>query len=117
MGDPTFRTEYTLDRKLDQDRVKLNITFIMSITDETAFLPTGALGLEELQSIYHTVIHFLRKMIAFFKDNCYHDVGNSTKEHGSWCCREKDRATWMVGPVFFIGISFFYRIFIFCAMR
>ena len=114
MGGSAFRTEYTLDGKPDQVRVKLNITII---TDETAFLPTGALGLEELQSDYHTVIYLLRKMIAIFKDNCYHDVGNSTKEHGSWCCREKDRATWKVGPVFLIGISFFYRIFISCVTR
>ena len=72
MGGSAFRTEYTLDRKLDQDRVKLNITFIMSITDETAFLPAGAFDPVELQSIYHTVIIILRKIIASFKNNCYY---------------------------------------------
>ena len=72
MGGPAFRTEYTLDRKQDQDRVKLNTTFVMSITDETAFLPAGTLDPVELQVIYHTVIIILRKIIASFKNNCYH---------------------------------------------
>ena len=55
----------------------------MAITNETAFLPAGAFNLEDLQTIYQPIILFLRKMIAFFKDNCYHDIGNSTKEYGS----------------------------------
>ena len=82
MGDPTLGTEHTLNGKPDLDRVKLNRTFVMSITNETAFLPTGTFHLKELQSIYHTIIYRLRKIIAFFKNNCYHDIGNSTKEHG-----------------------------------
>ena len=76
MGNQTFHTAHTLDRKPDQDRVNLNGTFVTAVTDETAFLPTGAFNLRELQFIHHTVILLLRKIIAIFKDNCYHDTGN-----------------------------------------
>ena len=93
MGDQTFRTAHALDGKPDQDRVKPDRTFIMAITDKTALFSTGALGLKELQTIHHAVILLLGKIIVFFKDNCYHDIGNSTKEHGSQCCKEKDRST------------------------
>ena len=95
MGDQAFRTAHALNGKLDEDRVQLNGTFVTAVTDEAAFLPAGASDLEELQSIQHMVILLLRKTIAFFKDNCYHSIGNSTKGHGSLCCWEKDRVTLM----------------------
>ena len=116
MGDQTFRTAHALDGKPDKDRVKSDRTFIMAITDETAFFFAGALDLKELQSVHHTVILFLGKIIAFFKDNCYHDIGNSTKEHGSQCCKEKDRATlegWDLSFSIKLVMSFSWNVF-FC---
>ena len=110
MGDETLRTAYTLDGKSHQDRVKFNITFITAITNETAFLPAGALNLEELQAIHQLIILFLRKIIAFLKNNCYHDIGNSTKEQGSWCCREEDRPTCRVGACLFSLEYFSYML-------
>ena len=93
MGGPAFRTEYTLDSKPDQNTVELNTACIVAITDKASLFPAGTYSLVELYPIHHTVILFLRKVIAFFKDNCYHSIVSSTKGHGSWCCREKDRAT------------------------
>ena len=92
MGNQAFRTAYTLDPEQDQDRVKLNRTFVTAITDQTALLAAGTLHLEELQSVYNTIIIILGKIIAFLKDNCYHDSGNSTKEQASLYCGKKDRA-------------------------
>ena len=110
MGNQAFRTAYTLERKPDQDTVKLNGTLVMAVTDQTAFLPAGALNLEELQSIHQLIILFLRKIIAFLKNNCYHDIGNSTKEQGSWCCREEDRPTCRVGACLFSLEYFSYML-------
>ena len=72
MGNQAFRTEHALDRKPDQDRIKLNGTLVMSITDEAAFLSTGTLDPMELQAVYRAVIIILRKIIVSFKNNCYH---------------------------------------------
>ncbi len=82
MGDQAFLAEHALEGKPDKDRVKLNGTFVTAITDKTAFLPAGTFNLEKLQSIYYAIILLLRKIIVFFKDNCYHGIGSSTK--GAW---------------------------------
>ena len=79
MGGEAFRTADALDGKPDKDRVKLNGTFVTAVTDKTAMLPTGTLDPVELQAVDHAVIIILGKIIAFFKDNCYHKAGESTK--------------------------------------
>ena len=82
MGYPALRTEYTLDRKPYHGRVNLNRTPVMAITDEASLLPAGTFNLVELQPIHHTVIPFLGKTIAFFKDNCYHSLVSLTAQRG-----------------------------------
>ncbi len=101
MGDQTFRTAHALDGKPDKDRVKLNGTFVTAVTDQTANLPTGTLYPVELQAVDHAVIIVLRKIIASFKDNCYHKIGESTKGHCSWCCQKKDRTAMGGGTCLF----------------
>lgn len=83
VGYSALRTEYTLDRKPDHGRVKLNRTPVMAITDEASLLPAGTFNLVELQPIHHTVIPFLGKTIAFFKDNCYHSLVSLTAQRGT----------------------------------
>lgn len=86
MGNPAFRTAHTLDRKPDKNRVKLNRTCVMAITDKAAFFPTGTFNHVKLQAIHQAVIIKLRKIIAFIKNNCYHCVvGKGTQEHSSRC--------------------------------
>ena len=72
MGNEAFCTEHTLDGKADKNRIKFNRTFVMAITDETSFLATGTFDHVKLEVIDCMVIKILRKIIAVFKDNCYH---------------------------------------------
>lgn len=48
MGNQSLRTKHTLDGKPDKNRFKFNRTFIMVITDEASFLPTGTFDHVEL---------------------------------------------------------------------
>ena len=59
MGNETFCTEHTLDGKADKDRIVLNRTFIMTITDETSFLATGTFDHVKLELIDCMVIKIL----------------------------------------------------------
>ena len=72
MGNQALRTKHTLNGKPDQNRFKFNNTFVMAITDEASFLPTGTFDHVELELLYGMVVKILRKIIAVFKDNCYH---------------------------------------------
>mgnify|MGYP003540710985 FL=1 len=72
MGNETFCTEHTLDGKADKNRIKFNSTFVMAITDETSFPATGTFDHVKLEMFYCMVIKILRKIVAVFKDNCYH---------------------------------------------
>ena len=44
----------------------------MAVTDETSFFSTGTFDHVKLEMFYCMVIKILRKIIAVFKDNCYH---------------------------------------------
>ena len=72
MGNEAFCTEHTLDGKADKNRIKFNRTFVMAITDETSFPATGTFDHVKLEMFYCMVIKILRKIVAVFKDNCYH---------------------------------------------
>lgn len=72
MGNKAFCTEHTLDGKADKNRIKFNRTFVMAITDETSFPATGTFDHVKLEMFYCMVIKILRKIVAVFKDNCYH---------------------------------------------
>ena len=72
MGNEAFCTEHTLDGKADKNRIKFYRAFVMAITDETSFLPTGTFDHVKLEVIDCMVIKILRKIVAVFKDNCYH---------------------------------------------
>lgn len=72
MGNEVFCTEHTLDRKADKNRIKFNRTIVMAVTDETSFFSTGTFDHVKLEMIDCMVIKILRKIIAVFKDNCYH---------------------------------------------
>lgn len=72
MGNEAFCTEHTLDRKADKNRIKFNRTIVMAVTDETSFFSTGTFDHVKLEMFYCMVIKILRKIIAVFKDNCYH---------------------------------------------
>ena len=102
MGGSAFRTEYTLDGKPDQDRVKLNAAFVMSITDETAFLPAGAFDAVKLQAICHPVIIILGKIIAFFENNCYHILVSAQGSYfgSSVVWKRQDDFGWVVACLF-----------------
>ena len=69
---PADCTEHTLDGKADKNRIKFNRTFVMAITDETSFPATGTFDHVKLEMFYCMVIKILRKIVAVFKDNCYH---------------------------------------------
>lgn len=72
MGDPAFGAEQTLDTKAQHDRVEFYRTLIMPIADEASLLCAGTLNPMDLKRIYGRIINILRKVIAVFKDNCYH---------------------------------------------
>ena len=72
MGNEAFCTEHTLDGKPDKNRIKFNRTFVMAVTDETSFPATGTFDHVKLEMFYCMVIKILRKIVAVFKDNCYH---------------------------------------------
>lgn len=72
MGNETLCTKYALYRKPDPGRAELHRPFVMSITDQAPFPPAGTFDPMELKAIYRTIINILRKIIAVFKDNCYH---------------------------------------------
>ena len=72
VGNKAFCTEHTLDGKADKNRIKFNRTFVMAITDETSFPATGTFDHVKLEMFYCMVIKILRKIVAVFKDNCYH---------------------------------------------
>ena len=72
MGNEAFCKEHTLDGKADKNRIKFNRTFVMAITDETSFPATGTFDHVKLEMFYCMVIKILRKIVAVFKDNCYH---------------------------------------------
>ena len=59
VGNKAFCTEHTLDGKADKDRIVLNRTFIMTITDETSFLATGTFDHVKLELIDCMVIKIL----------------------------------------------------------
>lgn len=103
MGAPTFLTEYALEGKRDQQGVNLNTAFVMAVPDEAPFLSAGTFHHVELQVVYHAVIMNLRKVIAFFENNCYHKLGKSTEEYCSWCCRWRDRAALVGWPCLFVS--------------
>ena len=72
MGNEAFCTEHTLDGKADKNRIKFYRAFVMAITDETSFPATGTFDHVKLEVIDCMVIKILRKIVAVFKDNCYH---------------------------------------------
>ncbi len=107
MGNPAFLTAHTLDRKRDKNRVKLNRSCVMAITDEAAFISTGTLNHVKLQAIHQTVIINLRKIIASIKNNCYHCiVVKSTEEQSSRCSQRKGRTTLDGCDLFFFIMGF-----------
>lgn len=93
MGNEAFCTEHTLDGKSDENRIKFNRTFIMAVTDETAFPATGTFDHVKLEMIDGMVVKILRKIIAVFKDNCYHILVRAQGSFTPGAVWEKDRTT------------------------
>lgn len=101
MGDPALRTQYTLDGKKDQGRLKLHGTFVMSIANETAFPAAGTFNPMGLKSVDLTIINILGKIIAVFKDNCYHIQVSAVRSFAPGTVWRKTGRLVGVWPVFF----------------
>lgn len=101
MGDPALRTKYTLDGKAEQDRLDLNRPFVMSIANETSFFAAGTFKSMELKLIDLTIIILLGKIIAVFKNNCYHILVSAVRSFAPSTVWRKTGRLGGLWPVFF----------------
>ena len=59
VGKEALCAEHTLEGKADKNRIKVYRAFVMAITDETSFLPTGTFDHVKLELIDCMVIKIL----------------------------------------------------------
>ncbi len=102
MGNQALGTEYTLYRKPDKEGMEFNRMRVMSIEDQAPFLPRGTLDLLELEIIYHMFVIILGKIIALFKDNCYHMSVRGRRNTPPGTFRGKTGRLWKGALSFFI---------------
>ena len=101
MGNKAFCTEHTLDGKTDKNRIKFNRAFVMAVTDETSFFSTCTFDHVKLEMIDCMVIKILRKIIAVFKDNCYHILVRAQGSYTPGAVWGKTGRLWMVEACLF----------------
>lgn len=101
MGNEAFCAKHTLDGKADKNRMKFNRAFVMAVTDETAFLATGAFDHVKLKIIDRTGVKILRKIVAVFKDNCYHMLVRAQRSFTPGAVWGKTGQLWKVGACLF----------------
>lgn len=101
MGNEAFCAKHTLDGKADKNRMKFNRAFVMAVTDEAAFLATGAFDHVKLKIIDRTGVKILRKIVAVFKDNCYHMLVRAQRSFTPGAVWGKTGQLWKVGACLF----------------
>lgn len=96
-----MRTQYTLDGKKEQGRLKLHGTFVMSIADEAPFPAAGTFHPMDLKFMDLTIINILGKIIVVLKDNCYHILVSAARSFAPGTVWGKTGRLVGVWPVFF----------------
>ena len=59
--------------------LQLDVSFIVTITDQASGMPTGTRNKVKIKRIYRFIIKILRNRVAVFCIDCYHRKGYSVK--------------------------------------